>query len=111
MRAMLHDRRKVVRYAVRIPIDIAEIGSGSTTDISASGIAFLTDFALEPGSQIRFHLRMEDSFLFRCHGRVIRVEDRGSQSFCAVMIDETVVEQGEEHRSSGEENSPWQCAV
>lgn len=108
---MLQDRRQVVRYAVRIPIDIVEVGTGSTTDISASGIAFLTDFALEPGAQIRFRLRMEDSFLFRCHGRVIRVEGRGSQSFCAAMIDETVVEQAEEHQSSGEENSPWQCAV
>ena len=95
---MFSDRRKVARYSVHVPIEVIQVGTGSTIDISASGIAFLIDSRLEPGREIRFELALEDSnSLLHCEGRVVRVEPRGHTNFTAATIDTLAVKPATEH--------------
>ena len=97
MTTSAQDRRRVARYGVRVPICILDVGTGSTLDISASGIAFLIDRLLEQGAEIRFELRLEDGFLLQCNGRVVRVEERGANTFAAATIDDMAVGSRLEH--------------
>jgi len=77
MQTMVSDRRRVARYVVRVPIEVVEVGTGSTLDISAAGISFLIDRMLEPGREIRFELALHESDVrLHCDGRVLRVEKR-----------------------------------
>ncbi len=88
------DRRKGARYAMKIPIRVSDIGVGSTIDISASGVAFVIDVALEPGSVIDFAMRAEErvgSMELQCGGRVVRVERRGPSLFAAATIENLAV--------------------
>ena len=94
MQTIFSDRRKTARYPVHLPIDVSEIGSGSTVDVTAAGVAFLIDADLEPGRQIRFQFPLEDNqILLRCDGRVVRVEKRGRANFAAATIDELSIEE------------------
>ena len=79
---------------MRIPIRIADTGVGSTVDISASGVAFVIDVALEPGSVIDFAMRAEErvgAMELHCGGRVVRVERRGPDLFAAATIENLAV--------------------
>ena len=59
-----------------------ESGSGETRNVSASGIYFVTDVALEEGAPLRFTLRFKRAsggpFLLRGEARVVRIERVGS---------------------------------
>ena len=79
---------------MRIPIRVSDIGIGSTIDISASGVAFVIDQALEPGCVIDFAMRAEEragAMELQCGGRVVRVEQRGPSLFAAATIDNLAV--------------------
>ncbi len=85
---------------MRIPIRVNDIGIGSTIDISASGVAFVIDVVLEPGSVIDFALRVEEkagAMELQCGGKVVRVERRGPSLFTAATIENLAV-----HRSGNE---------
>ena len=98
MSNLFSERRRVARYTVRVPINVMKIGSGSTIDISASGIAFLIDRFLEPGLSIQFELALqENNVCLQCDGRVVRVESRGSMHFTAATIDDLAVKPATEH--------------
>jgi len=95
---MISERRQVARYTVRVPINIAEVGTGSTIDISATSIAFLIDRVLEPGLEIRFELALHESdVILHCDGRVLRVEKRGSNHVTAATIDNIAMKSATEH--------------
>lgn len=92
------DRREVARFAVRVPIDVNQIGRGSTVDVSATGIAFLIDRELQAGAQIRFELAFDDgNSLLLCDGRVVRVERREAKLFTAATIDNIEIRSRTEH--------------
>ena len=98
MSSVFSDRRKVARYAVHVPIKVVQVGTGSTIDLSASGVGFLIERLLEPGTEIRFELALEDSqVLLYCHGRVVRAEKRGAMHFAAATIDNLAVKTATEH--------------
>ena len=98
MQNIFSDRRRVARYTVHVPIIIVEVGTGSTIDISASGVAFLIDRLLEPGSSIQFELALEENdVLLHCDGRVVRVEPRGLTNFTAATIEDIAVKSATEH--------------
>lgn len=98
MHKMISERRRVARYTVRVPIHVMRIGTGSTVDVSSSGIGFLIDNLLEPGVPIEFELTLTDSdALLHCDGRVVRVERRGSANFTAATIDNIAVRAATEH--------------
>jgi len=85
---------------MKIPIRIAQIGIGSTVDVSASGVAFFIDTTLELGSAIDFALQVEESggpLELVCGGKVVRVERRGSSLFTAATIENLAVRKASSH--------------
>lgn len=69
--------------------------AGLTRDISASGVLFELERALEPGIEVRFSLRMPRAVLgsphdvlVHCVGRVVRCSMSQSKFLAASTIDE-----------------------
>ena len=91
-----------VRCAVRFPLAlpaVLSVGeqevSALTRDVSASGVLFELDRLLDPGTEIRFNLRMPRAVLgaphdvlVHCIGRVVRCSMSQSKFFAASTIDE-----------------------
>ena len=96
MNTTVRERRRVARYRVNVPIEIEEVGTGSTVDISATGVAFFIEAMLEAGADIRFELRVDDVVL-QCTGRVVRTEVRDGRSVTAASIDDLLVVSGRDH--------------
>jgi len=96
------DKRATRRFALRLPVSVnyAENGSSGkpaqTRDVSARGICFYVDSKVEPGASIEFTLTLPpeitltESIQVRCRGRVVRVDDSGTDGKLAVaaVIDE-----------------------
>jgi hypothetical protein len=98
MTTRVSDRREVARFAVRVPIDVNQIGRGSTIDVSATGIAFFIDRELQAGVQIQFELAFDDgNSRLACDGHVVRVERRESKLFTAATIDNIEIKSRTEH--------------
>ena len=88
------DRRATRRFALHLPVSVrygepeAE-HQAQTRDVSARGICFFVDSALQAGSNIDFTLT--ESIRVRCKGRVVRVEGGGAPNgkmAVAAVIDE-----------------------
>ena len=81
------EKRAARRFALRVPVavDHGENGAKAETaqlrDVSARGICFHLDSAVEQGSPIGFTLTLPpeitltESIRVQCKGRVVRVED------------------------------------
>jgi hypothetical protein len=96
-----NDKRATRRFALRLPVSVrygeneAE-HAAQTRDVSARGICFYVDSAIQAGSAIDFTLTLPpeitltESIRVRCKGRVVRVEGGGPASKLAVaaVIDE-----------------------
>jgi PilZ domain-containing protein len=95
------DKRATRRFALRLPVSVrySENGqeqSAQTRDVSARGICFYVDSAIQAGSALDFTLTLPpeitltESIRVRCKGRVVRVESGGSNGKLAVaaVIDE-----------------------
>jgi hypothetical protein len=95
-----NDKRSTRRFALRLPVSVhsgeeAE-QTAQTRDVSARGISFYVDSAMQAGSAIDFTLTLPpeitltESIRVRCKGRVVRVESGGSADKMAVaaVIDE-----------------------
>lgn len=94
--------RREVRCSVRFPLALPatlsvaeEELSALTRDISSSGVLFELDRLLDPGTEIRFALRMPRAVLgaphdvlVHCIGRVVRCSMSQSKFFAASTIDE-----------------------
>jgi hypothetical protein len=96
-----NDKRATRRFALRLPVSVhygekAEEHTAQTRDVSARGICFFVDSAIQAGSAIDFTLTLPpeitltESIHVRCKGRVLRVEGGGPDSKMAVaaVIDE-----------------------
>jgi hypothetical protein len=91
-----------VRCAVRFPLALPAMLSlakdevpAITRDISSSGVLFELDRLLEPGTELRFALRMPRAVLgaphdvlVHCIGRVVRCSMSQSKFLAASTIDE-----------------------
>lgn len=70
------------RFESLMPIEL-DRGSGETRNVSASGIYFVTDVALEEGMPVSFVLRFKQAsgapFLLRGEARVVRLEPFGGK--------------------------------
>jgi hypothetical protein len=94
------ERRSGERRAMNIPISIPEVGTGSTVDISMSGVSFMIDTRLQPGSVIAFALSVEapgGRVELQCQGTVVRVEQRGPSLITAATIENLAVRNSIEH--------------
>jgi len=95
------DKRATRRFPLRLPVSVRygespEEREAQTRDVSARGICFYVDTAIQAGSSIDFTLTLPpeitltESIRVRCKGRVVRVEAGGSVGKLAVaaVIDE-----------------------
>ena len=95
------DKRATRRFALHLPVTV-RCGEGDpeqsaqTRDVSARGICFYVDSAMQSGSAIDFTLTLPpeitltESIRVRCKGRVVRVEGDTPATKVAVaaVIDE-----------------------
>jgi hypothetical protein len=95
------DKRATRRFALRLPVTVRygeneQDHNAQTRDVSARGICFYVDSAIQAGAGIDFTLTLPpeitltESIRVRCRGRVVRVERGGSDGKMAVaaVIDE-----------------------
>lgn len=95
------EKRATRRFALHLPVTVrqgegTEEHSAQTRDVSARGICFYLDSAIQAGSSIDFTLTLPpeitltDSIRVRCKGRVVRVEggDPKGKMAVAAVIDE-----------------------
>ncbi len=95
------DKRATRRFALHLPVSVRcgegeDEHSAQTRDVSARGICFYVDSALQTGSAIDFTLTLPpeitltESIRVRCKGRVVRVEGGSPAAKMAVaaVIDE-----------------------
>jgi hypothetical protein len=94
--------RQEVRCAVRFPLALPVVVSTGDNDIpaltrniSASGVLFSLDRALDVGQDVRFSMRMPHSILgtphdvlVHCTGRVVRCSSSHKEHLAAATIDE-----------------------
>jgi hypothetical protein len=78
------ERRKGERFKLALPLQLKN-GTGTTCDISTSGIFFETESAHSIGETIRLFLNFEHETL-QCEARVVRVEPRKGQFGVAVEL-------------------------
>jgi hypothetical protein len=96
-----NDKRATRRFALRLPVSVRygeteEEHAAQTRDVSARGICFYIDSAIQAGSAIDFTLTLPpeitltESIRVRCKGRVMRVEggDPAGKLAVAAVIDE-----------------------
>src|SRR5580704_9943269 len=96
-----HDKRSTRRFALRLPVTVRygekdQEHSAQTRDVSARGICFFVDSAIQAGSAIDFTLTLPpeitltESIRVRCKGRVVRVEGGApaDKMSVAAVIDE-----------------------
>ena len=95
------DQRATRRFALRLPVSVRSGENGAqheaqTRDVSARGICFYLDSAIQAGAAIDFTLTLPpeitltESIRVRCKGRVLRVEGGSTNAKMAVaaVIDE-----------------------
>jgi hypothetical protein len=95
------DKRATRRFALRLPVSVRygetpEEHAAQTRDVSARGICFYVDSAIQAGSPIDFTLTLPpeitltESIRVRCKGRVVRIEggDPAHKMSVAAVIDE-----------------------
>jgi len=90
-----NDKRATRRFALRLPVSVrygenGEEHAAQTRDVSARGICFYVDSAIQAGSALDFTLTLPpeitltESIRVRCKGRVVRVEGGGPANKLAV---------------------------
>jgi len=95
------DKRATRRFALRLPVSVRygenePEHAAQTRDVSARGICFYVDSAIQAGSAIEFTLTLPpeitltESIRVRCKGRVVRVEGGtpANKMTVAAVIDE-----------------------
>jgi hypothetical protein len=96
-----NEKRATRRFALRLPVSVhsgedQKENSAQTRDVSARGICFYVDAAMDTGSAIDFTLTLPpeitltESIRVRCKGHVVRVDSGGAEGKLAVaaVIDE-----------------------
>ena len=83
------ERRAAQRFDFHLPIELScgdACGQGFTQDISARGIFFYSEMALQEGAAVDITLRMPseitlgETMRVRCRGKVIRILKTGNSS-------------------------------
>jgi PilZ domain len=84
------EKRGARRFALRVPVTVSRDSGGGPNevaqirDVSARGICFYLDSAVEQGAPIGFTLTLPpeitltESIRVQCKGRVVRVEDQAN---------------------------------
>ena len=90
--------RCAVRFPLSLPVTLStdvEEFAAATMNLSASGVLFITDRKVTPGTPIGFQLRMPGAILgtprdvlVHCRGRVVRCYPSQTGYYAAATIDE-----------------------
>jgi c-di-GMP-binding flagellar brake protein YcgR len=99
------DLRSAMRFPIKLPVEVradeAAQLQAETKDISAGGVLFYMDTAMEVGSRIEFNISLPAAVLgtpndvnVLCVGRVVRCSEEGSRRAVAAVIDEYRFERG-----------------
>lgn len=90
--------RNSLRFPLHVPVTLTtatEKYRATTINISAGGILFRTESAIQVDSLVQFTIEMpgedlgaESPVLVKCQGRVVRCSEDGSGRNVAVAIDE-----------------------
>jgi hypothetical protein len=90
------EKRSTRRFALRLPVSVTYSDDGAqgkaaqTRDVSARGICFYVDSAIDAGSAIEFTLvlppeiTLTESIRVRCKGKVVRVDNSSADDKVAV---------------------------
>jgi hypothetical protein len=83
--------RKEQRFDTELVVNLEGGGEGIARNVSASGIFFETDVALQAGQPVRFSLQFEDfpsgPIEVNCIARVVRVVEHGASRGIGASID------------------------
>jgi PilZ domain len=83
--------RKEERFDTALTVRLEGGGEGVARNVSASGIFFVTNVALEAGQPVRFSLKFLDfpggPIEVNCSARVMRVEEQGAGRGVGASID------------------------
>ena len=96
------EKRATRRFSLRLPVAVTYTDgavhseNSQTRDVSARGICFYLESAIQPGSDIEFTLTLPpeitltESIRVRCKGKVVRIEPpaEGGKLGIAAVIDE-----------------------
>ncbi|MGH9508963.1 MAG: PilZ domain-containing protein [Terriglobales bacterium] len=95
------EQRNTRRFALQLPVSVKYVDGSSkeqaaqTRDVSARGVFFYMDTNVKVGSDLEFTLTLPseitltDSIRVRCKGKVVRVEEKGSERIgVAAAIDQ-----------------------
>jgi hypothetical protein len=90
-RDMTIEKRIEAREPVKLPVTLADGSTGTTRDVSATGLFFEIDNKLELGSVIDFRIELSTngrSMWLKERAQVVRIETRGKRTgIAARMLD------------------------
>ena len=83
--------RKEQRFDTELTVKLEGGGEGVARNVSANGIFFVTDVALEAGQPVKLTLEFQDfpggPMEVDCSARVVRVEEQGAGRGIGASID------------------------
>jgi len=88
MKGKNKDKRKVERVSATLPVDAGGV-PGTTCDVSTTGIFFETDASYAVGSPISLALDLDTQWgkvMFKCQGKIVRIERRDDKVGVAVRF-------------------------
>lgn len=86
------DHRRQKRVGAALPVRLGKV-TGTTRDVSASGVFFETDAAYHRGSRIHFEINLDTPWgraVCDCDGHIVRVERRDGSVGIAVQFSEAL---------------------
>jgi PilZ domain len=88
-RDMTIEKRIEAREPVKLPVTLADGNTGTTRDVSVTGLFFEIDNKLELGSVVDFSIELSAngrSMLLTGQGEVVRIEARGTRTGAALRM-------------------------
>jgi hypothetical protein len=89
-----HEKRKDERISTVLPVDLGTT-TGTTRDVSASGVFFEIEATYRFGAVIEFTVELDTpggKMLLKCEGEIVRIEPRGQRVGVAVRIVRSTLE-------------------
>jgi len=96
MKRKRKDERKEKRVKAMLPVDLGG-AAGVARDVSASGMFFETDASYAVGSPISLALNLDTPWgkvMFKCQGKIVRLEPHDRKVRVAVKFTESAVDPG-----------------
>lgn len=87
------DKRREQRVAAALQVDLGG-AAGIARDVSASGMFFETDASYAIGSPISLALDLDTPWgkvMFKCHGKIVRLEPHNQKVGVAVQFTESTL--------------------